>query len=44
MSLGELLVDWGMMLLLGVVYLLISGRLTELMLRKARAEATLRLE
>jgi len=43
-SLGELLVDWGMMLLLGVVYLLISGRLTELMLRKARAEATLRLE
>lgn len=43
-SLGELAVDWGMMLLLGSLYLLVSGRLTERMLRKARAEATLRLE
>jgi ABC-2 type transport system permease protein len=43
-ALNDLLVDWGMMLLLSAIYLLISGRLTELMLRKARAEATLRLE
>jgi hypothetical protein len=33
-----------MMALLGALYLLVSGRLTELMLRKARADATLRLE
>lgn len=43
-SLGELAIDWGMMLLLGAIYLLISGRLTERMLRKARADATLRME
>jgi len=43
-SLEELAFDWGMMLLLGAIYLLISGRLTERMLRKARSEATLRLE
>jgi ABC-2 type transport system permease protein len=40
----ELLVDWGMMLLLSLVYLAISGGLTERMLNKARAEASLRLE
>lgn len=43
-SLEELALDWGMMLLLGAIYLLISGRLTERMLRKARSDATLRLE
>jgi len=43
-SLEELAFDWGMMLLLGAIYLLISGRLIERMLRKARSEATLRLE
>ena len=43
-SLPQLLFDWGMMLLLSLVYVAISGRLTELMLNKARAEASLRLE
>ncbi len=43
-SLPELLFDWGMMLLLALVYVAISGRLTERMLNKARAEASLRLE
>jgi hypothetical protein len=33
-----------MMLLVGTIYLLVSGRLTEVMLRRARAEASLRLE
>jgi ABC-2 type transport system permease protein len=43
-SLQEILFDWGMMLLLSLVYVLISGRLTERMLHKARADASLRLE
>jgi ABC-2 type transport system permease protein len=43
-SATEILFDWGLMVLLGALYLLVSGRLTELMLRKARADATLRLE
>jgi ABC-2 type transport system permease protein len=41
---GELALDWGMMILLGAIYLLVSGRLTERMLHKARAEASLRME
>jgi ABC-2 type transport system permease protein len=41
---GEVVFDWGMMLLVGTIYLLVSGRLTEVMLRRARAEASLRLE
>ena len=41
---SEVLVCWGMMLGLSVVYLLISGWLMNLMLRRARADATLRLE
>jgi ABC-2 type transport system permease protein len=43
-SFQEILFDWGMLLLLSLVYLLISGRLTERMLHKARADASLRLE
>ncbi|HET7009342.1 MAG TPA: ABC transporter permease [Anaerolineales bacterium] len=43
-SLQETLFAWGMMLLLGLIYLLISGWLTERMLYKARSEASLRLE
>ncbi len=41
---SEVLLSWGMMLALSVVYLLISGRLVELMLKRARADATLRME
>jgi ABC-2 type transport system permease protein len=43
-SLSDVLVCWGMMLGLSVVYLLISGWLMNLMLRRARADATLRME
>jgi ABC-2 type transport system permease protein len=43
-TLQQVLVDWGMMLLLSAVYLLISGRLMQVMLRRARADATLRME
>jgi ABC-2 type transport system permease protein len=40
----ELLSAWGMMLLLSAIYLAVSGRLTVLMLNRARADASLRLE
>jgi ABC-2 type transport system permease protein len=43
-SLSEVLLSWGMMLALSVVYLLISGWLMDLMLKRARADATLRME
>lgn len=43
-ALQETLFSWGMMLLLSLIYLSLSGRLTERMLYKARAEASLRLE
>lgn len=38
---NELLVCWGMMLLLGVIYVAISGRLFKVMMRRARIQATL---
>ena len=43
-SVNEVLISWVMMLALSVAYLLVSGRLMELMLRRARADATLRME
>jgi ABC-2 type transport system permease protein len=43
-SLGEVLLCWGMMLGLSTFYLLISNRLMNLMLKRARADATLRME
>jgi ABC-2 type transport system permease protein len=43
-SLPELAFDWGMMILLGILYIAVSGGLTERMLTKARADASLRLE
>ena len=43
-SFPELLYAWGMMLLLSAIYLAVSGRLTVLMLNRARADASLRLE
>jgi ABC-2 type transport system permease protein len=43
-SLPEVLSEWGMMLLLSAIYLAVSGRLTVLMLNRARADASLRLE
>jgi hypothetical protein len=43
-SFPELLSTWGMMLLLSAIYLAVSGRLTVLMLNRARADASLRLE
>jgi len=41
---SEVLLSWGMMLALSMIYLLISGRLVELMLKRARSDATLRME
>ncbi len=43
-SVNEVLTSWGMMLALSAGYLLVSGRLMELMLKRARADATLRME
>lgn len=43
-SVDQVIIDWAVMLLLSVVYLAVSGRLTVLMLNKARADASLRLE
>jgi ABC-2 type transport system permease protein len=43
-SLNEILLCWGMMLGLSIVYLLVSGWLMNLMLKRARADATLRME
>ncbi len=43
-SLDEVLISWGMMLGLSLIYLLLSGRLMDLMLKRARADATLRME
>jgi len=40
----DVLLCWGMMLGLSAVYLAISGRLINLMLKRARADATLRME
>lgn len=41
---SETLLCWAMMILMGVVYLFVSRRLMDIMLRKARADATLRME
>lgn len=41
---SEMLLCWGMMILLGVVYVFVSRGLMDVMLRKARADATLRME
>jgi len=43
-STGEVLLCWGMMLGLSILYLVVSGRLIDLMLKRARADATLRME
>jgi len=43
-SSSETLLSWGMMILLGVVYAFVSRWLMDVMLRKARADATLRME
>ncbi len=43
-GLGQVLLSWGMMLALSLVYLALSRWLVNVMLRKARAEATLRME
>lgn len=43
-SLGELGLCWGMMVVFGLAYILVSGRLMDLMLRKARSDATLGME
>lgn len=43
-SLSEVLLAWGMMLALSAAYLLVSARLMNLMLKRARADASLRME
>jgi len=43
-SSSETLLCWGMMILLAVVYAFVSRWLMDVMLRKARADATLRME
>ncbi|MCC7447327.1 MAG: ABC transporter permease [Anaerolineae bacterium] len=43
-TVGEVVLYWGAMLLLGVIYLTISRILFRVMLRKARADATLGME
>jgi len=43
-GLSDVLLCWGMMLGLSVVYLLVSGWLMNLMLKRARADATLHME
>lgn len=43
-SRGQVLLSWGMMLGLSLVYLVLSRWLMNVMLRKARADATLRME
>jgi ABC-2 type transport system permease protein len=42
-TLSEMLLSWGMMLLLGSVYMVISYRLFKIVLHKARVDATLSL-
>lgn len=41
---GEILFDWGMLLLFSAVYLVITRQLFRLMLAKARRDATLDME
>jgi uncharacterized membrane protein YqiK len=40
----QVLLYWGMMVLLAVVYVFLSAWFMRVMLRKARADATLRME
>jgi ABC-2 type transport system permease protein len=40
----QILIAWGMMIVLGVAYMFLSRWLMGIMLRKARADATLRME
>jgi len=43
-SLSEVFLSWGMMLLFSVIYLLLSGWLFRVMVHKARVDATLSLQ
>jgi ABC-2 type transport system permease protein len=42
-AMSEILLSWGMMLLLGVIYIVISYRLFKIVLRRARVDGTLSL-
>jgi ABC-2 type transport system permease protein len=41
LTIGQIVGDWGWMMLFSIIYILVSGRLYQVILRKARADATL---